>query len=332
MTNYLRCYKITNNFLGYKTFCYFCTLMKQIILIFSVFSLFISCSGNAERQFSDYVQPDDSAQLRIAVMPTLDCLPLYVADACGIFDENGLDVSLMPYTAQMDCDTAFERGRANAIVTDLVRAQRIKDAGHELEYVTATDASWQLLTSHSSRIKHLRQLDDKMLAMTRFSATHFLSDKAVDSVRLKSERVFRIQVNDVNVRLGMLQADIMDALLLPEPQATSARNEKAIVLMDTRQTDNRLGVVVFSRRAATQRQLNAFRKSYDLACDSINDQGIGYFSHLIMKRCGVDKATIDSLPDIQFNHAKAPRTIDIERASSWLKLQNEKKDVDEQGL
>ncbi|MBQ8157784.1 MAG: ABC transporter substrate-binding protein [Prevotella sp.] len=306
--------------------------MKQFIIFFSVFSLLVSCGGNAERQFSDDVQPDDSAQLRIAVMPTLDCLPLYVADACGIFEENGLDVSLLPYTAQMDCDTAFERGRANAVVSDLVRTEMMKDKGLDLRYVTATDASWQLLTNYTSRIKQLKQLDDKMLAMTRFSATHYLSDKAVDSAHLKTARVFRIQVNDVGVRLGMLQTGIMDALLLPEPQATAARNEKALVLMDTRQIDYRLGVVAFSRRAATERQLSAFKKSYDLACDSINDQGVKYYSNLIIKRCGVDRATVDSLPDIQFNHSQEPRKVDIERAAAWLKLQKGKKDVDEQGL
>ena len=59
-----------------------------------------------------------------------------------------------------------------------------------------------------------------MLAMTRYSATDLLADYAVDSAKLKSEQVFKIQVNDVNIRLKMLLNNEIDAVLLTEPQAT----------------------------------------------------------------------------------------------------------------
>jgi NitT/TauT family transport system substrate-binding protein len=312
------------------------SLHGSLITCLSVFfamlivATIFSCGQRGERHFSDIIVPDDSAQLRIAVMPTLDCLPIYVAEACGIFKDNDLDVSLLPFTAQMDCDTAIQQGHANAIVSDLVRCGRMNDSLMNLEYITATDASWQLLTNRTARLRLLRQLDDKMVAMTRYSATHLLSDLAVDSARLKTERVFRIQVNDVNVRLGMLQAGIMDALLLPEPQATVARNERACLLLDTRDLDYRLGVVAFKKRAATKRQRDAFCKSYDMAVDSLNEQGIDAFVDLIVKRCGVSKETIDSLPRIPFSHTAPPRIADIQRASAWLEKQ--KNIVEERGL
>ena len=305
------------------------TCLSAFCAFLLMFSM-LSCGQDGARHFADEVVPDDSAQLRIAVLPTLDCMPIYVAEACGIFEANDLDVSLLTYTAQMDCDTAIQRGRANAVVSDLVRCGRMNDSIMNLEYITATDASWQLLTNHTARLKQLRQLDDKMLAMTRYSATHLLSDLAVDSARLKTERVFRIQVNDVNVRLGMLQAGIMDALILPEPQATVARNERAFLLLDTRELDYRFGVVAFKKSAATKRQRDAFCKSYDMAVDSLNEQGIEAFADLIEKRCGVSKETIDSLPRIPFTHSAPPRSVDIQRASAWLEKQ--KTIVEDRGL
>ena len=75
-------------------------------------------------------------------------------------------------------------------------------------------------------------MDDKMVAMTRYSVTDLLSDMVVDSAKLKPERVFRIQINDVNVRLKMLENNEMDALLMTEPYATQAilaKNKTRIV-------------------------------------------------------------------------------------------------------
>ena len=67
----------------------------------------------------------DRASLKIGVMPTLDCLPVYLAYEDSIFLKQGVTVHLYRYNAQMDCDTAIARGRVEGTVTDLVRAAHI---------------------------------------------------------------------------------------------------------------------------------------------------------------------------------------------------------------
>jgi len=268
----------------------------------------------------------DSASLWVAVTPTLDCLPLYVADRLGLFDQVGADVTLCVYTAHMDCDTALTNRYVDGSFTDLVRAERLKQAGVGLEYAVATNLTWQLLSSYSARIRQFKQLDDKMVAMTRYSATAMLADMAVDSARLEPERVFRIQVNDVTLRLQMLENGIIDALLLPEPQATQARNERAYTMFDTRTMDLRLGALAFRsdvmRDTLRRRQVERLLQTYDMACDSINTHGLAHFRDLIAATCRVEGATADSLStDIRFDHAEAPRQADIDRALNWLKKQ-----------
>ena len=268
----------------------------------------------------------DSAALRVAVTPTLDCLPLFVAEASGLLQSDGLDVSLLTYTAHMDCDTAVARRAVDGTFTDLVRAERLRRQGVPLKYATSTNLSWQLLSARFARIRQLRQLDDKMVAMTRYSATALLADRAVDSAKLKSERVFRIQVNDVCLRLSMLETNTIDALLLPEPQATQARNARAHVMFDTRQMNLRLGALAFRDDAMNDslrhQQIRRLLTVYDQACDSINDHGLSYYHDLIVSRCSIKSTTADSLPqNIRFDHAKAPRQSDIDVALDWLKKQ-----------
>ena len=274
---------------------------------------------------------EDSAALKVAVMPTLDCLPLYVAEEREMFDTI-VDIRLKCYTAQMDCDTALQRGRVEMAVSDLVRAERMKGVRRQesgvsrnmtIGYVTATNAYWLLIGNRNQRITNLSHLDDRMLAMTRYSVTDLLGDLAVDSAKLKTERVFRIQVNDVNVRLDMLENNEMDALLMTQPQVTQALLLKHHVLLDTRQLDMQMGVIVEDSVVMShpnrQRQREVLIKGYNMACDSLNHFGVKHYSDIIRKYYKLSEQALRQLPDtLTYEHVQAPREQDVVKAKQWL--------------
>jgi NitT/TauT family transport system substrate-binding protein len=304
--------------------------MKQLLTIVLAALLLAACGETYEekkrisRQQRLKMMREDSAALKVAVLPTLDCLPLIVAKEQGLFDSLGADVRLKRFMAQMDCDTALVRGRVEGSISDLVRTERIISRGTSLDYVTSTGAYWQLLTNRTARIRDLKQLDDKMVAMTRYSVTDMLVDWAVDSAKLKEERVFKIQVNDVGIRLRMLQNNEMDAVWLTEPQAMEARLSKHRMLADTRRMDWKMGVLAFRKKGMDdknrQKQLKVLKKGYDMAVDSINRHGVRHYSELVVKYCGVSPEKADSLPrDMKFEHMAAPRQKDIDQARKWLK-------------
>ena len=265
---------------------------------------------------------EDSAALKVAVMPTLDCLPLYVAEEREMFDTI-VDIRLKCYTAQMDCDTALQRGRVEMAVSDLVRAERMKGEKLKLHYLTSTNAYWLLIGNRNQRITNLSHLDDRMLAMTRYSVTDLLGDLAVDSAKLKTERVFRIQVNDVNVRLDMLENNEMDALLMTQPQVTQALLLKHHVLLDTRQLDMQMGVIVEDSVVMShpnrQRQREVLIKGYNMACDSLNYFGVKHYSDIIRKYYKLSEQALRQLPDtLAYEHVQAPREQDVAKAKQWL--------------
>ena len=303
--------------------------MKNIVLIILGVLLLAACGQSYEEtkrlttQQRREAAKKDSAALKVAVMPTLDCLPLFVAQHYNLYDTLRGGVRLKLYKAQMDCDTALERGRVEGMVTDLVRAVRIAKKGTKIRYVAATNAYWQLVSNRNSRVKQVKQLDDKMIAMTRYSVTDMLADAAIDSAKLDKDHVFKVQVNDVFVRVQMLQNNIMDVLCLTEPQATWARTMKNPVVLDTRDLGWQMGVIAFREkemlRQARGKQLELFVKAYNQACDSINKYGVAHYREIINSRFKLKAELVDSLPkDLKFAHAKGPRQEDMERAEKWL--------------
>ena len=291
---------------------------------------FMSACGNSYQESKrlsrlerQRLAKEDSAALKIAVMPTLDCLPLYVARENKWFCDGKTDIRLKYFTSQIDCDTAILNGRVEGAVSDLVRVARMNKSGAKVKPQIATAAYWQLLTNRNSRIRQLNQLDDKMVAMTRYSVTDMLADHVVDSAKLKSERVFKVQINDVNVRLQMMLNNEMDAMFVTEPQATLARLAKHKVLLDTRKMNWHMGVIAFREKPMKdvdrKRQYEVFVKAYNQACDSINKNGIARYAHLMEKYCRTRSAVLDSIPKTKFPHAVGPREKDVLRAEKYIK-------------
>ncbi len=303
--------------------------MKQSLIILFIFLLLTACGQSYEetkrisREQRREAARRDSAALKIAVMPTLDCLPLFVAKEERLLDTIYGGVRLKMFQAHMDCDTAFERKRVEGMVTDIVRAKRIEQQGMKVRYVATTNAYWQLISNRLSRIRQLKQLDHKVVGMTRLSATDMLSDMVADSAKVAKEFLFKVQLNDLHVRMQMLQNNEIDALWLTEPQATAARLYKNPVIFDSQKKGMQLGAFVFRelemRHPGRAKQLELLVQAYNKACDLINQRGIKHYKTLIMKRCKVSAAVVDTLPNLKYQHAQGPRQQDITIAEQWLK-------------
>ena len=253
---------------------------------------------------------EDSAALKIAVAPTMDCLPLYVAKDEMLFDTAKADIRLKFFTSHIDGEAALLKGRVEGMVSDLVRCERVKSLNIPLRYVTSTNLSWQFFANRKSRIKSVSQLGDKLVAMTRFSALDMFTDRLVDSAKIKSDFVLRIQINDPSVRFQMLQ------------KATGARMYKNPVLADTEKMDIRMGVIAFRGNILDgnrQKQLEEFVAGYNRAVDEINKNGVKHYAGIIKKYMKVDGRVVSRLPDITFKKMEPPRLKDVEMASEYWK-------------
>ena len=291
-------------------------------------SVMVGCGSSYEKERQAAKQRQkhqakmDEEALKIGMLPILDCLPFYVASEEPLFD-TAAHIRIKAFNCQIDADAAMTSKKIEGCVTDIVRAQRMIRRGMPLHYITTTNAYWQLISSRSARLTQLKQLEDKMIAMTRFSVTDYLSDLAVDSAKLKQDLVFRVQINDPNIRLKMLLNKEMDAVLLPEPQATTARLFKNPVLMDSRQKHLQMGAVVMREELLKdkrrQEQLEALVKGYNAACDSINKKGLAHYASLIMQYTKVDDRTVKALPKTTFHHVTPPAESDKAKADKWLK-------------
>ncbi len=291
-------------------------------IIFVMLLLLVACQSNEHNGGVNSEGMDSAADdktLTIGVLPTLDCVPFYVADELHLFDRHQVDVSLKRYQAHLDCDQQLINKQLDGAISDLVRAERLKAKGIALEYPISTGTYWLLITNRLARVNELKQLGDKMIAITRYSATDYLGNLAIDSAKPQN-MVYRVQVNDVEVRLKMLQTNAMDAVLLTEPQATAAKIGKHPVLMDSRDKGVHLGVVAFRKEAVgsagKKQSLEGLLRAYNQACDSINEYGLTHYADIVKRECHIDDSVLVALPQIKYEHAAPPKEKDVQTAKN----------------
>ena len=132
--------------------------MKRInyLLILAVLT-FVSCGKSdkelqAERQAQKLAEREAYQKAyKIAVMPTMDCLPAYLLKDSLLYDTAKVDIRLCRFNAQMDCDTAMIGGSVQAAFSDLVRTERLKHRNKVLmHYLTDTNLNWQLIADKDS--------------------------------------------------------------------------------------------------------------------------------------------------------------------------------------
>lgn len=299
--------------------------MKRInyLLILAVLT-FVSCGKSdkelqAERQAQKVAEREAYQKAyKIAVMPTMDCLPAYLLKDSLLYDTAKVDIRLCRFNAQMDCDTAMIGGSVQAAFSDLVRTERLKHRNKVLmHYLTDTNLNWQLIADKDSKLKQLSDLSDKIVAMTRFSGTDLLTDMAVKKAKPKYQ-VFRVQVNDVLVRLAMLQNHEIDAYWFSEPQITKALSADNNSLFNSEDAGVHLGVVAIMDKVRRQDEEAAFAAAYDKAVEQINKNGVKYYSALIQKYMKVDESVVRALPDIKYTKIGPPRKADLLMARNFL--------------
>lgn len=299
--------------------------MKRInyLLILAVLT-FVSCGKSdkelqAERQAQKLAEREAYQKAyKIAVMPTMDCLPAYLLKDSLLYDTAKVDIRLCRFNAQMDCDTAMIGGSVQAAFSDLVRTERLKHRNKVLmHYLTDTNLNWQLIADKDSKLKQLSDLSDKIVAMTRFSGTDLLTDMAVKKAKPKYQ-VFRVQVNDVLVRLAMLQNHEIDAYWFAEPQITKALAADNNSLFNSEDAGVHLGVVAIMDKVRRQDEEAAFAEAYDKAVEQINKNGVKYYSALIQKYMKVDESIVRTLPDIKYTKIGPPRKADLLMARNFL--------------
>lgn len=260
-----------------------------------------SCSQQGAMLSDEERARRDSLALPVGVIPCADCLPIYYAQQMGLFDSAGVYVRLVEYQSQMDLDTAIMGKHVDLAYTDLPRTIEMAERGCSLDIVGQLPGVLHLVGARTKRIRNLKQLNERMVAVDRLSNADYWSDQLMSYAGLDREAIFRPQVNDLQLRLTMLTSQLVDAALLPEPYASVAALRGQKPLWHTPDSGLHLACLVMptSLQGDTlrTRQRELFLQVYDVAAARILDTATprDSITALLHRHYGIDRKMADTL-------------------------------------
>lgn len=298
-------------------------LRAYLLSTFCFFLSFISCQKEQATESPEDVRKRDSLALHVAVMPVMDCLPIYYAQRMGLFANEGLDIRLDEYLSQMDCDTALTNQRSAVAYTDIARILLMPDTVRAL---TSLPGRLTLVTAKTKRIRKLKHLQERMVALDRHSTSDYWSDQIMKEAGLEQADIYRAQINDVRLRKTMLTEQLVDAAFLPEPYATEAMmagNKKLACKLDE---DSIPFFNCFAALSKTlkdslrNKQIKTFLNVYDKVVERLNNnEGNADSIHrILLEEYALSKKSIDTLHIPHFLKSHQPDEGNVNEAARWL--------------
>lgn len=244
----------------------------------------VCCTGNTEEQQRiskaerDSLRRLDAAALKIGVMPTLECLPIVVAEHLKLYDTLHVSVHLRRYHAMYECRNALEDSIVEGAVIDTLLMTDINKRKEGWLYEgMRLPMKWHFLTAKKARLTRFDQMGDKMIAADGHGISNRLAQQVNDSLTKKKQQAFVIQVEDLTIRTKMLLTGNVDAALLPEPFASQTMENGAKEIDIKQGKPHRCGVVAFRshgmKSAKRKQQQQLFTKAISIANDSIEKYG-----------------------------------------------------------
>lgn len=199
-------------------------------IVVIVLLLFTACSS--------ITQSNEPQNLKIAVLPILDALPMYVAQENGYFEDQNLTVEFIPVGSAAERDQVIASGQADGMINDLVSTLLYNQDTTQIQVVsfarTATPEfpQFRILAARDSGINSVEDLKGVEIGISEGSVIEYTTDRLLEAEGFSSLDIATLAVPSIPVRMSLLDGGELKAANLPDPLASLAIQGGASVIID----------------------------------------------------------------------------------------------------
>ncbi len=178
----------------------------------------------------------ETPTVRVAVIPVLDTLPLFIADEAGYFEGAGVNVEFIPVSSPVERDQLIQAGEADAMITDIPGVGFFNETETRVQIVYTTRVPqedgpiFRILAAPGSDLTTPADLAGEPIGVSEATIIEYLTFRL-----LEAEGVEDIQtqaIPQIPVRFQLLMEGELPAATLPDPLAQAAIGGGATLIVD----------------------------------------------------------------------------------------------------
>jgi NitT/TauT family transport system substrate-binding protein len=265
------------------------------------------------------------ADLKIGLMPAYNSIPLVVGEKKGLFSAEGVRVELVPFSSQLNRETALQTGSIDGTVSDMINAIQSWSRGFGARVTSVTEGSFCLLSSPQSSLRTVADWGrgnggNVRTGLLENSIVFYVTERMLQSGGGDPSRIELVPILQLPARLEMLLAGRIEAACLPEPLATMAFSRGAHRISDTDAMGTTPGVLLFSGKALAGKQgeIRAFYRAYDAAVAETNANPEAYRA-AIVAGCEFPPAVEGLMKIPRFRRSFTPSVSQVRDVAGWMK-------------
>ena len=301
--------------------------MKHTILIViaMVILLIAACSPAAQPATeSPAMEP---VSLKMAVLPIIDTLPLYVAQQQGYFEKHGLAVELVPVASAPERVQLMAAGQVDGTINETLAVMQFNKEGVQVQAVryalrpVAGYGHFFILASGQSGITTPESLKNVEIGVSQGTVIEYVTERLLQNEGLSSDEIKTIPVPKIPDRMSLLASGELSAGTLPDPLGALAVQSGAVIVMDD-SNHPEYGFSIYSFRKAMidahPEAIRGFLAAIDEAVTTINADPTKYTS-ILSEANIVPPPLLGTYKVPPFPAAGVPTEAEWKDALSWAK-------------
>lgn len=271
--------------------------------------------------------PREDPKLKLALIPVLDVIPIFIAQQNGYFAEQGITVETVPVKSPQERDVLIQTGQVDGVLTDLQGVGLMnKDAVKVKAIYTARrpfpDAPmFRFLASPQSGITGPADMKGVPVGISNNTIIEYLQDRMFAAEGLQPADIAKIEVGAITVRFEQLMNGNIKAAGLPDPLAQGAIAAGAKLIVDDSKYPNLAQSVLTFTDATLKAKPETLRKflvAWEKAVKELNANPEKYRSVLI-EQGRVPQSIQNSYKMPPFPERGVPSESEVADVTAWLK-------------
>lgn len=230
-------------------------------------------------------QPADknvTTTVRVARIPVLDTLPLFVAQQEGLFEKHGVTVEIIPVASAPERDQLIASGQADAMINEVLSTMFANKASIQFQTVryaraaTATAPVFRILSAKDAGITAPEQLKGVPVGVSDGTIIAYLTERLLQAEGFTPGEIQTTSVPSISDRMALLGSGQLKAAMLPDPLSTLAIQQGAnLVLDDSRHPEYSFSTLTFRKAFldANPTTVKNFLAAWEEAVALINADG-----------------------------------------------------------
>ena len=182
--------------------------------------------------------PAEPVTLKIAVLPIIDTLPMYVAQQEGVFAKHGVTVEFVPVASAPERDQILAAGQADGAINETLAVMAFNRETVQMQVVryalrpTEGHGHFFIIASGQSGITDVNGLMGVEIGVSQGTVIEYVTDRILQAKGFTADEIKTIAVPKIPDRMALLASGELSAGVMPDPLASLVVGQGGVIIAD----------------------------------------------------------------------------------------------------